>query len=80
MPRISEVNVEEVPPEVRAVFDRQMEEFGAHLNPSKVYAHVPAILFAADALASAIRDEPHVAPEILALVNVRVAQINGCPF
>ena len=80
MPRISEIDVESAPPEVRAMFDKQMEEFGVHFNPSKVYAHVPSIMFAANDLAAAIFNESYVEPEILAMANVRVAQINGCPF
>ncbi|MFQ5911698.1 MAG: hypothetical protein ACE5JS_00775 [Nitrospinota bacterium] len=80
MPRISEVDVTQAPSEVRAVFDKQMEDFGVHFNSSKVYAHVPSIMFAASDLAQAIFDAPHVEIELLALANVRVAQINGCPF
>jgi hypothetical protein len=80
MPRIPEVNVEQVPAEVRTVFDKQMENFGMIFNTSKVYAHVPSIMFAATELANTIEGETHVEPEILAMANVRVAQINGCPF
>ena len=55
MPRIPEVNVEQMPAEVRAVFDKQMENFGMIFNTSKVYAHVPSIMFAASELANTIR-------------------------
>ena len=80
MPRMTGISPEQAPPEVREVFDGQMEAFGFHLNPTRVYAHVPSILFAVTALADAIQDAPHIAPEILAMVSVRTAQINGCPF
>ncbi len=80
MPRMTGISPEQAPPEVREVFDGQMEAFGFHLNTTRVYAHVPSIMFAATALADAIQDAPHIAPEILAMVSVRTAQINGCPF
>lgn len=80
MPRISEVLPEQAPSEVRALFDRQMEENGFLYNTTKVYAHVPSIMFAASALGNAIRGESHVEQEILSMVNVRAAKINGCPF
>ena len=80
MPRIPEVDVAQVQGDVRTAFDKQMENFGLIFNTSKVYAHVPSIMFAASNLANAIEGEPYVEPEILAMANVRVAQINGCPF
>ena len=80
MPRIKEVDLDQAPPEVRKAFEQQIEQSGMVFNPSKVYAHVPSIMFAANHLAEAIGSGPHVDPEILAMVNTRVAQINGCPF
>ena len=81
MPRVREIqDVEPLPLEVREAFAQDVKAYGAVLNSSRVYAHTPGILRAVKALGKAIADCGHIEPQLRMLVNVRVAQINGCPF
>ena len=61
-------------------FARERELFGFVLNPTKVQAHTPGIMKAAKQLSMAVDRSGLLPKELLALVNVRVALINGCPF
>jgi alkylhydroperoxidase family enzyme len=45
-----------------------------------VQAHTPGIMKAAKQLSLAVDRSGLLPKELLALVNVRVALINGCPF
>ena len=80
MPRISEVTDDRGDPTLKPIFDKQRELFGDLLNPTKVMAHCPPILRAAKLLGNAIAQSGQVPQALLALVYVRVATINGCPF
>ena len=80
MPRVSEIEDDGGDPILKASFDRQREMFGGLLNPAKVMAHCPPILRAAGLLGQSI-DQSGLLPRGLpALLYVRVATINGCPF
>jgi len=48
--------------------------------PTKVLAHYPPILQAAKNLSAAIERSGHLDSQLHALVYLRVALINGCPF
>ena len=81
MPRVREIqDVDPLLPEVREAFAQDVKAYGAVLNSSRLYAHTPEILRAVRALGKAIADSGHVEPQLRMLVNVRVAQVNGCPF
>jgi len=80
MPRISEITEDGSEPTLKPIFDKQRELFGEILNPTKVLAHCPPILRAAGLLGQSI-DQSGLLPRGLpALLYVRVATINGCPF
>ena len=80
MPRVSEIEEDGGDPTLKAIFDRQREIFGGLLNPTKVMAHCPPILRAAQALGASIEQSGQLPRALLPLVYVRVATINGCPF
>ncbi|WP_421999825.1 hypothetical protein [Reyranella sp.] len=80
MARISEIEEDGGDPTLKAVFDRQREMFGGLLNPTKVMAHCPPILRAAQLLGASIEQSGQLPKALLPLVYVRVATINGCPF
>ena len=80
MPRVSEIEEDGGDPTLKAIFDRQREMFGGLLNPTKVMAHCPPILRAAQALGASIEQSGQLPRALLPLVYVRVATINGCPF
>lgn len=67
-------------PILKETFERESELFGFVLNPTKVQAHTPGIMKAAKQLSVAVDRSGLLPKELLALVNVRVALINGCPF
>jgi len=80
MPRVSEIEENGGDAILKEVFDRQRELFGDPLNPAKIMAHCPPILRAAQALGAAIDKSGQLPKELLPLVYLRVATLNGCPF
>jgi hypothetical protein len=80
MPRVREIEEPGDDPILVETFAREQEVFGYVLNPTKVQAHRPGIMKAAKQLGAAVDRSGLVSPELLALVNVRVALVNGCPF
>ncbi|HLS87747.1 MAG TPA: hypothetical protein VK043_15695, partial [Burkholderiales bacterium] len=59
---------------------KERAAFGDVLNPSRVLAHCPPILRAAKALSASIAQSGQLSAGLVALVSLRVAAINGCPF
>ena len=80
MPRVREIEDDGGDPLLRELFAREREAFGDLLNPTKVMAHCPPILAASKALGAAIGQSGQLPPGMAALVSLRVAGINGCPF
>ena len=80
MPRVREIEDDGGNPILQPVFARQRERFGDVLNPTKVMAHCPPILAAAQALGAAIEQSGQLPPGLVPLVYLRVATLNGCPF
>jgi alkylhydroperoxidase family enzyme len=80
MPRVREIEDPGDDLILKETFAREQELFGFVLNPTKVQAHTPGIMKAAKQLSLAIDRSGLLPKELLALVNVRVALINGCPF
>jgi alkylhydroperoxidase family enzyme len=80
MPRVREVEVPGDDPVLREVYAGDRQLFGFVLNTTKVQAHCPPILRAAKQLSAAIERSGLLPAELLSLVYLRVAQINGCPF
>ncbi len=80
MPRVREIEDDGGDPILKEVFERQRAAFGDLLNPTRVMAHCPPILRAAQALGAAIEQSGQLPKGLLPLVYLRVASINGCPF
>ena len=80
MPRVSEIEDARGDAALDEIFTKERAVFGELLNPTKVMAHCPPILRAAKALGAAIEQSGLLPKPLLALVNFRVASINGCPF
>ena len=80
MPRVREIDDDGGDPILREVFAREREIFGDLLNTTKVYAHCPPILKAAKQLSVSIEKSGLLPADLLPLVYLRVALINGCPF
>ncbi|MGR8920719.1 MAG: hypothetical protein ACU85V_13970 [Gammaproteobacteria bacterium] len=80
MPRVSEIADAGGDETLERAFASEREMFGDVLNPSRVMAHCPPILTAAKGLYAAFETSALLPASLLALVYVRVATINGCPF
>lgn len=80
MPRIREIEDPGDDPILQETFARERETFGFLLNTTKIQAHRPGIMKAAKALSAAVERSGLLPRELLALVYLRVALINGCPF
>jgi alkylhydroperoxidase family enzyme len=80
VPRVREIEDDGDDPILKEVFARQHELFGGLLNPTKVLAHCPPILKAAAQLSASIEKSGRLPAELLPLLYLRVALINGCPF
>ncbi len=80
MPRVREIEDDGGDPVLQEVFAKEREAFGSLFNTTKVLAHCPPILEAAKKLSAAIERSGLLDPQLRALVYLRVALINGCPF
>ena len=62
------------------LFRAHRKKFGKVLTPATVYAHCPPILFGFNLMQVMIQRSGRIPPPLRSLVNVRIAQINGCHF
>jgi len=77
---VSEIDDPRGDPTLSEVFAKERAAFGDLLNTTKVLAHCPPILRAAKLLGASIAESGTLPPGLAALVSLRVAAINGCPF
>ncbi len=80
MARIRGVTKNEASDEVRTIFEEQEKRYGFVTNTAQVYALRPTIQKGVGALAGGIRASGLIEPELLHLLCVRTASINGCPY
>lgn len=80
MPRVKEIDDAGNDPILGELFARERAAYGDLLNPTKVMAHCPPILRAAKLLSASIGESGTLPKGLAALVSLRVAAINGCPF
>lgn len=80
MPRVKEVEHAGGDPILEEIYARERETLGAILNTTKVYAHCPPILRAAKGMGKALEESGRLDAQLRALLCLRVAQMNGCPF
>jgi alkylhydroperoxidase family enzyme len=80
MPRIREIDDPGDDPTLVEIFAKEREAFGFPLNTTKIQAHRPEIMRAAKQLGAAIDRSGLLGPQLLALLNLRVALVNGCLF
>ena len=79
--RISPVDIEALPGDLREVLEEQRKRYGAPLSPYLFYARNPMYFRAAQRMWTALQQETKRVPGTLrALLNRRVASWNGCPF
>ncbi len=80
MPRIAYVDPDSLDEPVRRVLDAQQRKWGAPLYNHLLYARRPSIFRGARAMWAGIDDSGLLDPALRALVNRRVAMLNGCEF
>ncbi len=80
MPRVREIEEPGDDPGLKETWVKEQETFGFVLNTTKIQARTPGIMKAAKQLSLAVERSGLLPPELLALVYLRVALINGCPF
>ena len=80
MARVANVDLEKVERPIRAVFDAQAKRWGAPLLNHLVYARRPSIFRAVRGMWSGIDESGLIDGKLQAMVNRRVAFLNGCEF
>jgi len=78
--RIPGVDPNEAEGPIRAIFNAQVERWGAPLINHTVYARRPSIFRGARAMWTGLDQSGLIAPPLQALINRRVAYLNNCAF
>lgn len=78
--RIGPVNPASVEPAVAAVFQAQTKKWGAPLFNHLLYALRPSIFRGVRAMWAGLEASGLIDPALQALLNRRVASLNGCEF
>ena len=80
MPRIPPIDPDTTTGYTAKVLDAQAKTWGAPLNNHLVYAHRPKLFKAVRGMWTAVDADGLLGDALLALVNRRVASLNGCVF
>ena len=80
MPRLTPIEKEQARPEALPFFELDEERYGLVLNSTKIYAHHLPVLRAVKGLAAGYNEVTELPIALKALVRLRVATLNGCPF
>jgi hypothetical protein len=80
MARIEGVNPDEVESYIKNVLEAQARKWGAPLLNHLIYARRPTIFRGARAMWTGIDGSGLIDARLQALINRRVASINGCEF
>lgn len=80
MSRIPGVDPEQTQGYVKKILEAQSRAWGAPLANHLVYAHRPELFRAVRGMWTALDHDGVLGTPLTALVNRRVAQLNGCEF
>ena len=80
MPRLPPLERDDAPEEARAYYDADVARYGEVLNNTKLYAHNVPVLRMMKELSAAFLHATTIPLDLKALIRVRVATLNGCPF
>ena len=80
MARIDGVDPDQVEKPLRVVLKAQTKKWGAPLLNHLIYATRPSIFRAARGMWSGLTSSGLIDPRLVALINRRVAALNGCVF
>lgn len=80
MPRLVPVEQADAPLEAQQYYETDVERYGEVLNNTKMYAHSLPVLRAVKGFVGAFAAAAAIPMDQKALIRVRVALLNGCPF
>ena len=80
MARVANADVEAVEKQITSVLETQTKTWGAPLLNHLIYARRPTIFRGARAMWTGIDSSGLIAPALRALIDRRVAFLNGCEF
>ncbi|HEX9162689.1 MAG TPA: hypothetical protein VF980_13370 [Thermoanaerobaculia bacterium] len=80
MARVSDADPARIEPQIRAVLEAQAKKWGAPLLNHLVYARRPSIFRAVRGMWSGIDASGQLDEKLKAMINRRVAFLNGCEF
>lgn len=80
MARVRDVEINEVPEDVRPIYDRYTREYGPFLNQIKVMAHRPPALKHLMGLLLELADEAVLPKRYLEIAIVTVSTLNKCDY
>jgi len=80
MARVRDVSIDEVPEDVRPVYQRYAEEYGPFLNQVKVFAHRPPALKHIMGLLLDLSEEAVLPKRYLEIALVVVSKLNECTY
>ena len=80
MARVRDIEVDEVPEDVRPVYERYAKEYGPFLNQVRVFAHRPVAVKHLMGLLLDLADEAVLPKRYLEIALVAVSKINECTY
>ncbi|MGH3090150.1 MAG: hypothetical protein ACRDSJ_22950 [Rubrobacteraceae bacterium] len=80
MARIAGISPDQTEKRIGAVLEAQAKKWGSPLLNHLIYARRPSIFNGARAMWGGLGSSGLVDPKLVALVNRRVAALNGCAF
>jgi alkylhydroperoxidase family enzyme len=80
MARVPDADVDQLDRSIRAVIDAQAKKWGAPLLNHLIYARRPSIFKGARMMWSGLDASGLIDPRLVAIINRRVAFLNGCEF
>lgn len=79
-PRIDPVDLDSLNDRERRIFENQTKKWGASLANHLIYARVPPIFHGAQGMWRGLDAACRLESSLVAMLNRRVAIINGCVF
>ena len=80
MARVRDIEIDEVPEDVRPIYQRFSKEYGPFLNQVKVFAHRPPAVRHLMAMLLENADDPIVDKRYLEICLVVVSKLNECEY
>jgi alkylhydroperoxidase family enzyme len=80
MPRVTGADRDKVDPSIEKAFQGQERKWGAVLAPYPLYARRPTIFRAVQGMWMGLAQSGLIDRRLVALLNRRVASLNGCVF